>query len=191
MLESPGFAERAGPFQSHPRYRDRTATATADRLSTATATTPQRGARVGRARTMTALRTAFATATAQRPPQHRYRHRRFLVPRGRSLRSLSQDRAHARCASPPRPPRASNNRTNRTRAEGIPRDSPTTRARTGPPAHPGRRASRGARAKLSLTAGLPVPRAALSAGRFAELRRSTAPPSSSLLLARAPNLTPW
>jgi hypothetical protein len=29
VLESPGFAERAGPFQSHPRYRFRTATATA------------------------------------------------------------------------------------------------------------------------------------------------------------------
>jgi hypothetical protein len=58
---------------------------------------------------------------------------------------------------------------------GIPGDSPTTRARTGAPAHPGRSASRGARAKLSLTARLPVPRAALSAGRFAELRRSTSP----------------
>jgi hypothetical protein len=112
--------------------------------------------------------------TAQRPPQHR------------TATGVSSCRADVRFAH--------SRRTARTRAvlhphdptrfaqphrphsrEGIPGDSPTTRARTGAPAHPGRSASRGARAKLSLTARLPVPRAALSAGRFAELRRSTSP----------------
>jgi hypothetical protein len=112
--------------------------------------------------------------TAQRPPQHR------------TATGVSSCRADVRFAH--------SRRTARTRAVlhphdptrfehphrphsrgGIPGDSPTTRARTRAPAHPGQSASRGARAKLSLTARLPVPRAALSAGRFAELRRSTGP----------------
>jgi hypothetical protein len=64
----------------------------------------------------TASAPADRTATASAP----HSHRRFLVPRGRSLRSLSQDRVHARCASPHDPHALRTTTTRRTRAEGVP-----------------------------------------------------------------------
>ena len=144
VLASPGFAERSGPFQSHPLQ-------TALRPRPLQLQRPQKThARVPHAR------------TGPPPAPYSDRHRRFLVPRGRSLRSLSQDGAHAcRAHGIPRRP---------IRAVGEPRGAS--------PAQPHPRAS-------SAEGG------AGSGGSLRYAGPATPPSPPVFFSARAPILTPW
>ena len=128
VLASPGFAERSGPFQSHPLQ-------TALRPRPLQLQRPQKThARVPHAR------------TGPPPAPYSDRHRRFLVPRGRSLRSLSQDGAHACRAHgiPRRPIRAVGEPRGASPAQPHPRASSAEGGAgsggslryAGPPPHP-------------------------------------------------------